>query len=640
MAARLRPYKDFLTPALHRRFTNAALVALLACWLESAWISDSSWLWRWSPLGFTGIRTLLLFVPCLAVFIIRVANLHTGKQTATSPFETFYKSIRSFSFWHTLGWYAFSAWLFGEIYIWTRAEHASLGWVDYGRVDERPRLNENPIQLRCFLLVLAVCQTAKHFARALDQVEEPQKRRADTQSRVPQYLQRILDCKATMLASVVNLTVLSTLFGFVSYYAAMRSTAWSWAYPIGRTLFHELPKHSRPSGIIHVAKQMRALLSAELQLALLWEISNTAFSFSVSEAPLKRGQPLTSEIKDAQGNMISRSQDPNASLISGLNSKKELVKAFAFWELWEICSNYEARRKTIFTEGDRKEDSTWSKVCQSCLSEVEAIKDRIKKSQQLGVQANTNTPEQQRDLIVQQQEAPIGLPKIANQGIQSGDVWQKQQNGGLVHNAGTIAKKFGQSPGAENPFTPRARKMLEYGTDRFLSPEHRAQFSRQKLHRDADGLMLQFIRSPVGIPFREPFARKACAVVFGMPYSCKLNIIHAVRSLTRLAIFSLQEDRYGRAAPDVAVMIRSYTSAIQEVQRFITTLPPSWSDVDFVEGKDREVEEVREVVDVLKECLGEALARFAEYASSIRLSTRELREAKEAAGKGRDMVQV
>lgn len=38
--ARLRPYKDFLTPALHRRFTNAALVVLAGCWFEATLMSE------------------------------------------------------------------------------------------------------------------------------------------------------------------------------------------------------------------------------------------------------------------------------------------------------------------------------------------------------------------------------------------------------------------------------------------------------------------------------------------------------------------------------------------------------------------------------------------------------------------------
>lgn len=35
-----RPYRDFLTPSLHRRFTNAAVIGLMACWLEATLMAD------------------------------------------------------------------------------------------------------------------------------------------------------------------------------------------------------------------------------------------------------------------------------------------------------------------------------------------------------------------------------------------------------------------------------------------------------------------------------------------------------------------------------------------------------------------------------------------------------------------------
>lgn len=35
-------YKDSLTPALHRRFTKAASIALLLCYIESVLIGDKS----------------------------------------------------------------------------------------------------------------------------------------------------------------------------------------------------------------------------------------------------------------------------------------------------------------------------------------------------------------------------------------------------------------------------------------------------------------------------------------------------------------------------------------------------------------------------------------------------------------------
>jgi len=35
-----RPYRDFLTPSLHRRFTNAALLTLVLCYVEAVWMGQ------------------------------------------------------------------------------------------------------------------------------------------------------------------------------------------------------------------------------------------------------------------------------------------------------------------------------------------------------------------------------------------------------------------------------------------------------------------------------------------------------------------------------------------------------------------------------------------------------------------------
>ncbi|KAI9829064.1 MAG: hypothetical protein M1832_000087 [Thelocarpon impressellum] len=103
-----RPYKDILTPALHRRFTNAASVVLLVCYAEAIIIGENtSVLWFWFPFGSTGIRTLLLFISALAVFILRVAQLHVG----------------------TVAWYFFSAWWFSEVYVWSSSKDAELAWI-------------------------------------------------------------------------------------------------------------------------------------------------------------------------------------------------------------------------------------------------------------------------------------------------------------------------------------------------------------------------------------------------------------------------------------------------------------------------------------------------------------------------------
>ena len=89
-------YRDFLTPALHKRFSSAALITLVVCYAEAILIADKSScelgshiqeclrfdiltvFWFWFPIGPAGIRALLIFISVLSVFVLRVAQLHLG----------------------------------------------------------------------------------------------------------------------------------------------------------------------------------------------------------------------------------------------------------------------------------------------------------------------------------------------------------------------------------------------------------------------------------------------------------------------------------------------------------------------------------------------------------------------------------
>ena len=89
-------YRDLLTPALHKRFSSAALITLVICYAEAILIAHKSSselgphiqeclkfdimtvIWFWFPIGPAGIRTLLIFISVLSVFVLRVAQLHLG----------------------------------------------------------------------------------------------------------------------------------------------------------------------------------------------------------------------------------------------------------------------------------------------------------------------------------------------------------------------------------------------------------------------------------------------------------------------------------------------------------------------------------------------------------------------------------
>lgn len=88
--------------------------------------------WSWFPIGGCGIRTVLLFVSYLVVFVLRVGQMHIGSRTTTSPIATG-KHLLPFHFIQTFGWYLFSAWWFSEIYKWSRPLSAELEWVKLGR---------------------------------------------------------------------------------------------------------------------------------------------------------------------------------------------------------------------------------------------------------------------------------------------------------------------------------------------------------------------------------------------------------------------------------------------------------------------------------------------------------------------------
>lgn len=661
-----RPYKDFLTPALHRRFTTAASLILSLCWLETLLIHSSpSYLWRWFPLGPAGLTTLLLFLSCLAVFIIRVQNLHIGVRTTTSAFETAVQLALSPRAWATGVWYLGSALWFGEVYLRGRSAEAGLGWVDVGRTYERARLNENPVFLRVVLGCIAVGQTVVHLVRDADLValgadegvEKVDKTTTTAESALPPALASRLPVPLTKLAAqgkdIANRTLLLALCGVTLslpvYFGLVRRTIWALLYPVARTLYRELPQNAGPGGLTNAPAIFWQALSSSLLLVLLWEVSNAVFSIFTAQPPLKRGQPLTSEIKDARGVVLSRSKDPNGSLLRGLRAKNEVTKSFAFWELCLVCTNEEfaLRRKMIFTEVDRcvtsKEGgtevkTTWKQICELCLAQLTDISLRISAAQQPLQQTDTLPTQQQQQQQQQQQGSLSLLPKIADRGVlPDRPIVLGARSNTLAKNVGAVAKSLGQAPGSQNPVTPRARKAIEWTANSAFSPSTQQKWSQQALHQDANGLMLSVLRSPLGEPLRQTFGRRVCAVAFGVPHSNEVNISHAAQTLARLAVVSLKEDDYGQVSKDVPTIISTFTQTIVDIEAFVAGLQASWTDVEFRDGRTegRRVEEVEKVLGVLRQGLEKVVLGFGEYADTIGVSKVELRRAREAVGRGR-----
>ncbi|KAK0915498.1 hypothetical protein LTR02_001174 [Friedmanniomyces endolithicus] len=667
-----RTYKTHLTPFLHRAFLSAALLALGPCYISAIFMSPSTTLWSLNPIGMTGLRTFLLFVPVLAVFIIRVMNLHVGKRTTTSMAETLYIQVAASGIKTaaTVGWYAFSAWMFGEVYIWSRSRGANLGWVDMGIAGyERPTVNENPILLRSVFVVLAVGQAVLHLARDYDRIaiEETEGRASQLQaeevSRLPEPMQLLAQQLWPITGKVARLVVPGTVFSIPIYFMFIRRPAWNYlAYPIARVLVRQLPPNNGPTAIMHPLTLLWQALTASTILVILWELSNAIFTIHVSQPPLKRGQPLTSEVKDASGVVLSRSRDPNGSLIRGLKAKKDVPRAFAFWELCLICIDprFETRRKSIFADVDRKPLSSWQEISSLCLAEIAAIGTRIRVAQEPSASAS----QQQQQVISQQQQqqlqsAPqLGLPRIARQSVLNDRAVVLPGRGGSARGSagqalaavGSAAKSIGQSPtpasGARKSSVAQySRQAIEYSMNKA---------GNNTLLSGWQTRALDFLRTPLGEPFRRTFARTVRAVVLGVPSSNGVDLVHASKSLTALAGVSLKEDNFGQAQRDIVSIIRVYTSSVMSIGNFIAGLPAHWTDVCFDDGQrgvsrnangNGELDEVRVVLEVLREGLEELMLAFGEYVEGLGLSKAEIRTVRETIGaggqqRGREMKKV
>lgn len=422
----------------------------------------------------------------------------------------------------------------------------------------------------------------------------------------------------TMVQNAITLVIITTLSGPFIYFVFMRSAAWSFALRLGSTMF-SIPKTVKPSGLTDLTTLVFRFAWSSLLLALLWELSNQAFTIYTAQDPVKKGQPLTAE-----------SKDPNGSLIAGLKAKKDIPRTMAFWELSTITAVFEERRRTLYQDLDRRGGSTWSHISNICLVEIQSVSQRAQ-DVLMPVKAASNQPQSGVEKVQ-------GLPKIS-QPLRQDNVLSAPTPPGtglqlVAGGVGSFAKHYGQSQ-ASSPPSKSAQKLLEYGSSKLLTKEQQEQLSVANLTTQANGYVGQLLKSPLGYFFRQPFSRRVSALIFGSPYSRGSTVSHAIQSICRLAVCSLREDNLGQVQKDVATIIRVLVTTIQNVQILVQRLPPHWTDVEF-DGR-RQAREVEDLLDVMRSGLAQLLTAFGEYADTIGLSRTELRIAKEVAGRGQEM---
>ncbi|KAI9671739.1 MAG: hypothetical protein M1831_003267 [Alyxoria varia] len=643
-----RPYRDFLTPVLHRRFWHACLVAFGVANVGAIWMSDFEISWSWFPICY--LRSILLFIPALGVFILRVAQLHIAPRKGPSPAHTFVSQLCSYKTLHTLAWYAFSAWFFCEVYIWSAPSKANLAIVDPGKPYERPRLNERPIYLRSMFFLLSLSQTAFHLIEDYDLLPFPIQKTGKVKPLIAQLQQPLL--RAAQRA-VIRMVVMAFL-GPLIYALFLRQTAWSWAYTVTKNFF-SLSRSTRPPQYAPFLGDLIGRFFAEgALLVFLWEATNAAFGVFFIQEPLKKEAPLTTD-----------SANPNGSLISGLKSKKEATNCSALWELTLIAYRFPARRETIYKEIEDKNGSTWSQTLPHLLRECQAIKQRIQDYQ--------NPPAHHEDGSQGGDKAngDIGLPHLPkiSAPLNDANILQappapKNNYEAVASQVDSFAKSRGLSPSGKSLRSSRAESLLARGADALMSKDQQENISRSAMAHQVYTYALAVLQSPIGRPFRVTFARRAELIVMGDRAASA--VVDAVSSLAKLAVCSLKEDSYGRVHRDVARIIRTYAETIQMIEYFVSKgLDVHWTDVEMlnagsteettngtaVNGGGRSTTAVRQnaakkpqrsggkeveaVVAALKSGLKDLLNEFGEFREEIGLSSAEWRRAKELLVSGR-----
>ncbi|TVY30524.1 Nucleoporin [Lachnellula hyalina] len=620
---RVRPYKDFLTPAMHRRFAMATSTLFGLCYLESILIGEkNSLIWSWFPFGRAGIRTGLLFIPAFVIFILRVAQLHVGLRTSNSAWQTFKRYSLNFNVVQTIGFYVFSAYMFSEIYLWSASNDADMSRIKVIPKTDRLMLNEKPIYIACYLFILGFVQAGFHLFYDYDRIDMPvTKTKANIV--VPPAVQLRTKLPAMISTSIqraLGVAIFSPFLYYVNwgiYPYSIRRFAWSlnraWA-----KLFWNLPKSSMLPSIhpFHISVLMRTVTSGFL-LLMLWEVGNAAFSAYVAQEPLKNERPITYE-----------SRDPNGSLLTGLKGNKLQTKAFAFWELVYIAQRFEGRRKNVFEDIDRVGGSAWSQILAVCLETIQGMELRITEYQ--------NPPRVAADAkakALAPDPAPL-LPRISaplKDGLNApGDIFSaspagKTESQRAVEVVGRFAKRHGQSP--PKSISPRSKQLLIKAESAVLTPEQQEALSKQGVGGLIKTWFLVILKSSLGWPFRQEYRRRIATVVLGTPYGDVGIIVDAIDALTRLAVCSLAEDNYGNVQKDVKMIIQTFTRAVIVLEGFKPTIGVHWTDVE----PKQESPEVDTILEALKGGLEELIDAFGDYSQDLRLSQSEMRQAREAA---------
>ncbi|CAK7223624.1 hypothetical protein SBRCBS47491_005273 [Sporothrix bragantina] len=623
---RVMPYKDFLQPALHRRFSSTALVLLATAYVQSLSLSSwSSWLWAWFPLSGAGFRALVIFICGLVIIILRIAQFHIGIRTTKSPFETFLFNAAKPKTVETIFSYCLAGWLYGQVFRWSAPEDAGFGWITYYPGD-RTRLNERALYLLVHVVCVGAVNAVLHLFWDSDRLLLGTARSAGGSSsssgsngskgKTSQLYRTLAMQLPFLLISACTRALVGLVTSLIVYTFFLRPFAWRFTLALFRPFF-SLPKSSLPPMVkpyFSTWNYLPRCFQAGFLFTLLLVISNAAFSIFLVNEPLKDGKPLTTD-----------SKDPNGSLLNGLKSKKDKIKAFSMWELAFIARDFPERRVAIYTDIDRKDGATWSQICKLCLEVVKTLENRIDPpatpataSSGTSTSVNGGSAEEVKRLTKTVRDDPILVAT-------------PQKRKSFSSEMEKMVNKVAVDPQNSQRLSPLTKQVLQDARKR-LQDVQRDISGPENPNSSLQNVVRRVLSLPiVGWPFRLTFQNRITAAVLGGPYGEPSVYVNAINALSLMTVHSLQEDKFGNVQRDVATIIRELTRVTRKLDSFKASFPLHWTDVEA----KRMCPEVDDILDAFKDGLTDLIASFGTYARDLRLSQTDMRLAEEAATTGR-----
>ena len=578
----------------------------------------------------------MLFISAFLIFILRVAQLHVGIRTTSSPIST----LKEYAFrWETIQtviWYLGSGWLFSEVFTFSAPHSANIRWITDAKNNERPRLNERPIYLMSYFLLMALVQASVHLAYDYDKVEipahkthkhnaSPKAEKAPTNEFTPGT--KVLHHMASVLQTCFTRTLAISIATPFIYSLFIRRTAWSYTLGFAKIIWN-LPKSTAlPAVAPYHWRMIITTFWSGFLLVLMWEVANLVFSTYVAQAPLKNDRPITHE-----------SKDPNGSLLTGLNGKKLQTRAFAFWELVLIAERFQGRRKVIFEDIDRKGGSAWKQILAACTNVLDDMNYRVAARDPMAVMTQPDdfktekTPQALsmilQDGAIQPVEPMQSLPRLTKD-IQKENLFSQppppktitDKFGRVTHE---LADRYGNSQPTQGT---EVKRLVEKAKAAALTPQQQEEYlTPQGIWAMVAPRVTQLLKGPAGWPFTQTFRRRIAAVVLGKPYGDVGIIVDAADALSRFAVCSLKEDNCGNVQKDVPVIINLLTKSIQGLEQLRATFGMHWTDV----SGEKSCEELDTVLRALRSALKDIVEAFKPYFDDMRVSRGDARAAEEA----------